>query len=112
METGGKVASGMVDLVAEAKELVNEVRTEYSIKETIQNASDLLTQVKQNTADLGPIMKNVREVSDKGGRELVSLVREVRDTNRDVRKGSARSRPISQKHLDRRTVGCRQPKGR
>ncbi len=86
METGGKVASGMVDLVAEAKELVNEVRTEYSIKETIQNASDLLTQVKQNTADLGPIMKNVREVSDKGGRELVSLVREVRDTNRDVQK--------------------------
>ena len=86
IETGGKVASGLVDLVQEAKELVYEVRTEYSIKETIQNANALLVQVKKNTADLGPIMKNMRQVSGEGGNELVSLIKEVRDTNRDVQK--------------------------
>ena len=67
IETGGKVASGLVDLVEEAKSLVVEVRTEYSIKETIQNANGLLTEVRQNTADLGPIMKNLRRVSGEGG---------------------------------------------
>ncbi len=64
METGGKVASGLVDLVKEAKDLVYEVRTEYTIKETIQNANVSSLQVKLNTADLGPIMKNIRQVSD------------------------------------------------
>lgn len=86
IETGGKVASGLVDLVEEAKSLVVEVRTEYSIKETIQNANGLLTDVRQNTADLGPIMKNLRRVSGEGGNELVTLIKEVRETNRDMQK--------------------------
>lgn len=86
IETGGKVASGLVDLVGEAKALVFEVRNEYAIKETIQNANALLVQVKEHTADLGPIMKNIRQVSGQGGKELVSLIGEVRDTNRDVQK--------------------------
>ena len=86
IETGGKVALGLVDLVGEAKALVSEVRNEYTIKETIQNANALLVQVKEHTADLGPIMKNIRQVSGQGGKELVSLIREVRDTNRDVQK--------------------------
>ncbi len=86
IETGGKVALGLVDLVGEAKALVSEVRNEYTIKETIQNANALLVQVKEHTADLGPIMKNIRQVSGQGGKELVSLIGEVRDTNRDVQK--------------------------
>ncbi len=86
IETGGKVASGLLDLVGEAKALVFEVRTEYSLKETIQNANALLVQVRENTADLGPIMKNIRQASGQGGKELVSLIGEVRDTNRDVQK--------------------------
>src|SRR5208337_5048280 len=86
IETGGKVASGLVDLVGEAKALVFEVRNEYTIKETIQNANALLVQVKENTADLGPIMKDIRQASGQGGKELVLLLREVRDTNRDVQK--------------------------
>jgi phospholipid/cholesterol/gamma-HCH transport system substrate-binding protein len=84
IETGGKVASGLLDLVAEAKTLVSEVRTDYSIKETVQNANGLLTDVRKNAADLGPIMKNLKRVSGEGGDELVKLVKEVRDTNRDM----------------------------
>ncbi len=86
IETGGKVAVGLVDLVKDAKEFVFEVRNEYSIKETIQNANALLVQVKENAADLGPIMKDIKQVSGQGGKELVSLIREVRDTNQDVQK--------------------------
>jgi len=86
IETGGKVAAGLVELVQEAKGLVTDVRTEYSIKETIQNANALLTQFRQSTVDLGPIMKNIRQVSGEGGKELVALIKEVRDTNRDMQK--------------------------
>ncbi|MFZ0928361.1 MAG: MlaD family protein [Syntrophobacteraceae bacterium] len=86
IETGGKVASGLVDLVQEAKDLVSEVRNEYTIKETIQNANALLIQLREHTADLGPIMKNIRQVTGQGGDEFVSLIREVRDTNKDVQK--------------------------
>jgi phospholipid/cholesterol/gamma-HCH transport system substrate-binding protein len=86
IETGGKVAAGLVELVDEAKSLVYEVRTQYSLKETVQNANGLLTEVRKNTADLGPIMKNLRRVSGDGGNELVALIKEVRDTNRDMQK--------------------------
>ncbi len=84
IETGGKVATGLVELVAEAKDLVYEVRNEYTVKETIGNANALILQVKQDTADLGPIMKNMRHMSAEGGKELVSLLKEVRDTNKSM----------------------------
>ena len=86
IETGGKVASSLLELTQEAKDLVSEVRNEYAIKETIQNANALLVQVKQDAAELGPIMKNIKKVSEEGGNHLVSLIKEVRDTNVDVRK--------------------------
>jgi ABC-type transporter Mla subunit MlaD len=86
IETGGKVATGLVDLVQEAKDLVSEVRNEYTIKETIGNANALLIQLREHTADLGPIMKNVRQVTGQGGNEFVSLIKEVRDTNKDLQK--------------------------
>ena len=54
IETGGKVASGLVGLVQEAKDLVYEVRTEYALKETIENANALILQVKQGSAGFGP----------------------------------------------------------
>jgi phospholipid/cholesterol/gamma-HCH transport system substrate-binding protein len=84
IETGGRVAKGLVDLVQEAKELVVEVRTEYPVKETIQNANSLLDQWKASTAELGPVMSNLRNVSGEGGKELVALLKEVRDTNRGL----------------------------
>jgi len=86
IETGGKVASGLVDLVQNAKELIFEVRNDYTVKDTIQNANTLIDQLKERTADLRPIMENVRKVSGEGGHELVSLIKEVRATNVSVAK--------------------------
>ncbi|HYA40991.1 MAG TPA: MlaD family protein [Syntrophobacteraceae bacterium] len=84
IETGGKVATGLVELVQNAKDLISEVRSDYMIKNTIQNANSFLDQLKANTADLGPVMKNMKTLSGEGGKELVSLIREVRSTNRDL----------------------------
>ncbi|MHC1728613.1 MAG: MlaD family protein [Syntrophobacteraceae bacterium] len=86
MEKGQQVATRLVEVVDEVKLLVHEVRTEYPIKDTIQNANGLITQFRQQTADLGPIMKNVRYVTGDGGKELVSLIKDVRETNKHVQK--------------------------
>ncbi len=84
IETGGKVASGLVDLVKQAKLLVTEVRNDYQIKQTIENANALLVQLRKNTTDLGPIMKNMRKVTGEGGEQLTSLIKEVRRTNLEL----------------------------
>ncbi len=84
LETGGKVASGLVDLVSQAKQLVSEVRNDYQIKQTVQNANALLVQLRKNTADLGPIMKNIKQATGSGGEQLTALLREVRRTNREL----------------------------
>jgi phospholipid/cholesterol/gamma-HCH transport system substrate-binding protein len=86
METGQKVADHLVDLVQEAKNLVHEVRTEYTVKETIQNANGLLVHFREQTSELGPIMKNLRQVTGDGGKELIALFKEVRDTNKGLQK--------------------------
>jgi phospholipid/cholesterol/gamma-HCH transport system substrate-binding protein len=84
IETGGRAASGLVDLVQEAKGLISEVRNDYAVKNTIQNANSLLDQLKAGAADLGPVMKNMKTLSGEGGKELIALLKEVRQTNRDV----------------------------
>ena len=86
METGQKVADHLVDLVEEAKNLVHEVRTEYTVKETVENANSLLVHFRNETSDLGPIMKNLRQVTGDGGKELVALLKEIRDTNKGLQK--------------------------
>jgi len=93
MATGQQVATRMVDLVNETKALVHEVRTEYSVKETvhtaretIQNANGLVTDLRKKTAELSPIMKNLTHVSGEGGNELIALLKDVRETNMGLRK--------------------------
>ena len=86
LETGRKVALDLDELVREAKDFVSEIRNEYKIKETIRNANSFIDQLKVNTANLGPIMNNIKKVSGEGGKELVSLLREVRVTNKSVQK--------------------------
>jgi phospholipid/cholesterol/gamma-HCH transport system substrate-binding protein len=86
LETGQKVASNLLDLVQEAKNLVHEVRTEYTVKETVVNANSLLVHLRDQTAELGPIMKNLKQVTGDGGKELVALLKEVRDTNKGLQK--------------------------
>lgn len=84
VETGGKVASGLVDLVTQAKQLVSEIRNDYQLKQTVQNANALLVQLRKNTADLGPIMKNIENATGSGGEQLTALLQEVRRTNREL----------------------------
>lgn len=84
IETGGKVASGLVDLVKQTKQFVTEIQNDYQIKQTVQNANGLLVELRKNASDLGPIMKNMRKVTGDGGRQLTSLITEVRRTNKEL----------------------------
>ncbi len=86
METGRQVADHLMELVVEAKNLVHEVRTQYEVKETISNANGLITQARQQVARLDPIMTNMKQVTGDGGKELVALIKDVRDTNKDLQK--------------------------
>ncbi|MEM5786971.1 MAG: MlaD family protein [Syntrophobacteraceae bacterium] len=93
MATGQQVASGMVELVNETKQLIKEVRTEYSLKETassaretIQNANGFLVDLRKQTNELAPILKNLRQVTGDGGAELIALFKDVRETNKNLQK--------------------------
>ncbi len=86
IETGGKVATGLVELVGQAKQLVGEVRNDYQLKQTVQNANGLIVQLRKSTADLGPIMKNMKKITGNGGDQLVTLIAEVRRTNKQLQK--------------------------
>lgn len=93
LATGKEVADHVKELVAEAKQFVHEVRTEYPIKETVQNANGLvqnangmITQTRQQIAKLDPMIRNFNKVSGEGGKELVALFKDIRDTNKDLQK--------------------------
>jgi phospholipid/cholesterol/gamma-HCH transport system substrate-binding protein len=86
METGREVATGLVDLVNESRNLINEVRTQYSVKETIQSANGLLVDLRGQAVELGPILKNLRRITNEGGNEVVGLLKDVRTTNSDLQK--------------------------
>lgn len=85
-ETGQKVASSLVELVQESQNLVHEVRTEYSLKDTIKNANSLLNHAREQVGELGPALKTARQVSADGGKELVALMKELRETNKDLQR--------------------------
>lgn len=86
MEKGQQVATRLVEVVDEVKGLVQDVRSEYPIKATIENANNLITQLRQQTAELGPIMKNIRHVTGEGGKEVIALVKDMRETNKHLQK--------------------------
>jgi len=111
MAMGEQVAAGLVDLVNEAKNLILEVRNEYSVKETIQNANGLLTDLRKQTAELGPILKNVRNVSGDGGTELVALLKDVRETNRSVQQKLSTVESELTKALDQAGKGLAEAEG-
>ncbi|HOV87485.1 MAG TPA: MlaD family protein [Syntrophobacteraceae bacterium] len=100
LETGQQVATRLAALVEETRTLVHEVRTESSLKEAIQNANGLLVDLRERGKDLQPIMRkvgsfadsldqtgaNLKKTSGEGGKELTALLKELRDTNRDLQK--------------------------
>jgi len=100
METGQQIAVRIAQLVQETQELIHEVRTESSIKETIQNANGLMVDMRGQVKDLKPLLKkltafadslnetghNLKSVTGEGGKDVLALFKELRDTNRDLQK--------------------------
>jgi phospholipid/cholesterol/gamma-HCH transport system substrate-binding protein len=100
LETGQRVASRVLDLVQEANALVHEIRTEYPLKQVIDNANGLLVDARSRVKEIEPVVrkvnnfadsltetgKNVKQASGEGGKELVALLQELRDTNKGLQK--------------------------
>jgi phospholipid/cholesterol/gamma-HCH transport system substrate-binding protein len=86
IETGRDVAAKLLDLVQEANGLVHEVRTEYGLKETVQNANGLITQLRRQAGELGPVVKNLQQFSGEGGTQFVALIKDLRETNKELQK--------------------------
>lgn len=100
METGQQIANRFAQLVQETQELIHEVRTESSIKETIQNANGLMMDMRGQVKDLRPLLKkltafadslndtghNLKTLTGEGGQDIVALFKELRETNRDLQK--------------------------
>ncbi|MCE5334070.1 MAG: MCE family protein [Desulfobacteraceae bacterium] len=86
MVIGQQVAERLNELVSETKTLVHEVRTEYPVKDVMVNANRFLTILQQQASQLDPVMKNLQHLTGNGGHEIISLVKDLRDTNKDVQK--------------------------
>lgn len=100
METGRQVATHMVDLVKEVQALVHEIHTQTSIKDVVGNANSLLVEMRGRGEDLKGLVqkldkfadslnvtgRNLKSVSGEGGKELTALLKEVRETNRNLQK--------------------------
>ena len=100
METGQQIATRIAQLVQETQELIHEVRTESSIKEAIQNANGLMVDMRGQVKDLQPLLKkltafadslndtghNLKTLTGEGGKDVVALFKELRETNRDLQK--------------------------
>lgn len=100
METAQQVATRLVSLIQETQGLVHEVRSESSLKETIQNSNALLVELREAGRDLKPVIEkasafadslksagnSLKQTTDEGGRELTALLKDLRQTNRDLQK--------------------------
>jgi phospholipid/cholesterol/gamma-HCH transport system substrate-binding protein len=100
LETGQQVATRLVNLIQETQALVHEVRTESSIKETIQNSNALLVEFRDVGRDLRPVIEKVSAFADslksaginlqqstgEGGKELTAFLKDLRETNRSLQK--------------------------
>jgi phospholipid/cholesterol/gamma-HCH transport system substrate-binding protein len=100
LETGQLVATRLVNLVQETQSLIHEVRTESSIKETIQNSNALLVELRDVGRDLKPVIEKASEFADslksagsnlqqttgEGGKELTAFLKDLRETNHSLQR--------------------------
>jgi phospholipid/cholesterol/gamma-HCH transport system substrate-binding protein len=100
LETGQVVAAQLVALIQETQTLVHEVRSESSLKETMQNANAFVVEMRDQGKDLKTLIQKIsvfadslnetgthlKQVSGDGGKELTALFKELRDTNRELKK--------------------------
>jgi len=99
METGYVVAARLVDLIEETRTLIKDLGAESAIKATVQNANELLVELRERGQDLKPVMGNLSSFSNsldsagkhlnatlgEGGKELTTLLKELRDTNKGLK---------------------------
>lgn len=99
IETGQQVATHLVELVQETQTLIHQIRVDAGITETIQNTNGFVTDMRDRGQELRTVLKklntfadslnetgrNVTRVSGEGGKEFTALLKELRETNRELR---------------------------
>jgi phospholipid/cholesterol/gamma-HCH transport system substrate-binding protein len=98
IETGREVASHLLQVAKETQLLIHEVRAEAPIRDTVQNANEFITELRDRAREIQPVLarlssladsldkagKNVSKVSGDGGKELTALLKELRETNKGL----------------------------
>jgi phospholipid/cholesterol/gamma-HCH transport system substrate-binding protein len=98
IETGQQVAQKLQGTIQEIQEMVHEIRVEAPIQETLKNANAFMLDLRQRGKDLQTVFRSVENLSDslqktsqslnqtaqKGGDQLLALLTELRDTNRNL----------------------------
>lgn len=115
IEAGEQIASQLKVTIQEVHGLVQEIRGNVPIQDTLRNANAFLQEIRQRNKDLESVFRRVdsllsssqdsvqglagslRETSQslnratqEGGNELVALLRELRETNRGLQERMAR----------------------
>lgn len=100
MEAGRQAAVRIAQLAGETQEFIREIRTEASIRETVQNTNGLMADMRDQVKDLKPLLvklsafvdslnesgKNLKRATLESGKDMTSLFKELRETNRDFQK--------------------------
>ncbi len=101
IESGQQVAVRFVDLVQETQSLVRELREEASLKDAFRNANAFLVEMREQgegvealvrkltvfADSLNETVQHVKQATGEGGKDLTALLKELRETNRDLRQG-------------------------
>lgn len=115
IEAGEQIASQLKGTIQEIHGLVQEIRGDVPIQDTLRNANAFLEEIRQRNKDLESIFGKVdsllsssqnsveglagslretshslNRVTQEGGGELVALLKEVRETNRGLQERMAR----------------------
>lgn len=115
LETGQRIASGLEETLGEIRAMVMEIRANGSLPKAVQSASAFLEELRQRNRDLEHIFQKVEELLGasqsslkrlsvsmegvaqqmnhalgRGGEELVTLLQELRETNRSLQERMAK----------------------
>jgi ABC-type transporter Mla subunit MlaD len=119
------VAVHLVELVEETQTLVHQIRAESGLTDTIRNANGFVVDMRDQGKELKSILKklnvfadsleetgkNAKRVSGEGGNELTALLKELRDTNRELQKRVGSVEGQLSKTLDRADHGFSEAEG-
>jgi phospholipid/cholesterol/gamma-HCH transport system substrate-binding protein len=98
IETGQQIALQLQGTTKEIQEWVHELRADMPIQETLKNANAFMVDMRERSKDLELLLRsveklasslqktsqNVHQTAEQGGNQLVALLGELRDTNRQL----------------------------